>query len=723
MTGLSRTTCLVGPAVVAIILGVGCPVSVFAGQPAAAVRADRNEANQAGGISFPGRVVDLDGDRPIEGAEVVVERSVLVPFGDAEPAWAGKTTLRTDAEGRFTITFPPEQAAEPRLQIALLVNHPDYVSRKAIQSPVISLLRGREFGDKPFFEIVTLAKGEVFTGTVVTPEGKPAGAVPFTFVNWSRRNNDRRSQFADDTTGITDRQGRFRLRMPKTQTLTISLVPDGYALFYRFWGTDRPDQNPDVWAPSELGQLVLEPGQVITGRLLDLTGRPINGQQVIAQGKRHQHEYIAIIQADGSFRFAPLGPGNYTIYADSQYQGGGIDLAARPRPHGVVPIRPAHVFVKKGEDPAAVELRELPSVTVGIRYVDSNGLPTRGGFATLGGTIPSEPGNVNRHPGGAAFESLSNDEPEIEDQNQPLVWGRQLLADSEGQIRFRVPMGLQNSNLYTIPPDETIAYKTRLTENGPLKFWGGGQLGTIDAARTITIVSYKSPTVVATVRTDEGELPDEVKVSAGFNIRGGDFGERFIRQSDGRFRSHSLMPDHEYEISAWTQGYTPNRIHRLTLKEGSFTELRLILRVQPKPPEVGKLAPPFFVKTLDGRALSLDDLRGKFVLIHFSMPIFGLKEEPTLKAMHDRYGKDGPLVMISFSLANDPALAAKLIKDHGLAWPQVVLRDRGADPIVLEYQAKHPFKSFLIGPDGTLVARDLDGDGLEKAIATALGRK
>ena len=101
------------------------------------------------------------------------------------------------------------------------------------------------------------------------------------------------------------------------------------------------------------------------------------------------------------------------------------------------------------------------------------------------------------------------------------------------------------------------------------------------------------------------------------------------------------------------------------------------MRVQPKPPEVGKPAPPFFVKTLDGQALSLDDLRGKFVLIHFWMPIRGLNEASSLKAVHDRYIKDGRLVMIGFGLANDPAEATKFIKDHGLVWPQVVLRDRG----------------------------------------------
>ena len=723
MTGLSRTTRQFGAGILAILLADACPVSVSGGQPPVAVRANQDFAKQAQSISFQGRVVDLDDDRPIEGANVVVERSVLIPYGEPEPAWAGKTTLRTDAQGRFTITLPPEQVAESRAQIAMRVSHPDYVPRLAHQSPLVSLVRGRKFGDKPFFETVRLGKGQLFSATVATPEGKPAAGVRFNFGNWARRSNERSSKFSNDTTGFTDVQGHLRLRMPRTQALTITLVPDTFAAYYRFWGTDRAGQNPDVWAPTELGELVLEAGQVITGRLLDLKGRPITGQQVIAQGKRYDHERIATTQADGSFVFAPLGPGNYTIFAESQHQGGGIDLAARPRPHGVVPIRPAHVFVKKGNDPGAVELRELPSVSVEVRYVDSNGRPTRGGFATLGGTIPREPRIVNRPPRGDAFKSLSSNEPEIEDQNHQLVWGRQLLADSDGTIRFRVPKGLQNSNLYTIPPDETIAYKTRMTENGPLKFWGGGQLGTIDADRTITIVSYKAPTVLATVQAEEGELPEDVEVSADFNVRGGDFGERFIRQSDGRYRSHSLMPDHEYEITAGSRGYVPNRVHRHILKEDSFTELALILRVQPKPPEVGKPAPPFFVKTLDGQALSLDDLRGKFVLIHFWMPILGLNEVSSLKAVHDRYSKDGRFAMIGFSLANDTADASRFIKDHGLAWRQVVLRDRGRDSIAIDYQGWPPPALFLIGPDGVLVARDLKGDEIEKAIAAALGRK
>jgi hypothetical protein len=212
LASLSHTASLFASGVVGIILGVACPVSVSGIQSSGAIRADGDVAKTVQGVSFPGRVVDLDGNRPIDGAEVVVEPSVR----------------------------------------------------------------------------------------------KPAADVWFEFMNWARSDSDRTSRFSTDTTGRTDAAGRFRLRMRKTQTLTITLMPDAYAPFYRLWETDRPGQNPNVWAPTELGQLILEPGQVITGRLLGLRGGPIAGQRVIAQRQRHQQERTATTQADGSFRFAPL---------------------------------------------------------------------------------------------------------------------------------------------------------------------------------------------------------------------------------------------------------------------------------------------------------------------------------------------------------------------------------------------------------------------------------
>jgi hypothetical protein len=50
-----------------------------------------------------------------------------------------------------------------------------------------------------------------------------------------------------------------------------------------------------------------------------------------------------------------------------------------------------------------------------------------------------------------------------------------------------------------------------------------------------------------------------------------------------------------------------------------------------------------------------------------------------------------------------------------------LLRDRTADPIAIDYGVRrYPYKPVLIGPDGHLIARDLEGAALEKAVADTL---
>ena len=53
----------------------------------------------------------------------------------------------------------------------------------------------------------------------------------------------------------------------------------------------------------------------------------------------------------------------------------------------------------------------------------------------------------------------------------------------------------------------------------------------------------------------------------------------------------------------------------------------------------------------------------------------------------------------------------------------MILRDHVADSILLEYDEVEVPKTFLIGPDGNLVAKELAGEGVVEAMANALGRK
>jgi peroxiredoxin len=217
-----------------------------------------------------------------------------------------------------------------------------------------------------------------------------------------------------------------------------------------------------------------------------------------------------------------------------------------------------------------------------------------------------------------------------------------------------------------------------------------------------------------------------VTVSAKFVFNLGGYSEPLSRQADGRYRSHGLMPDHEYMIVAASRDYVPTAVPRINLPEGGSSDLTVTLRRRPMPPETGKLAPPFSVRTLDGTPLSLQGLRGRFVLLHFWAPNpanHGLNDLMNLKVVAEQFGKDDRFVMISFCLVNDPEVAARIIKASEMSWHHVVLRDHGLDPIALNYQAFPAPRSFLIGRDGRIIAKNLVGDQIDRSVTEALGRK
>jgi hypothetical protein len=695
----------------------------------------RDDAESEKGVAFSGRVVDVETRQPVEGASIAVKRSIRGVPPEALPSWVGETEIRTTADGRFRLEFPPDQVAERRLFLALRIRHPGYVPRKSLSFTLADVIRGVAKGDKPFFETITLETGVEYTGQIVTPTGKPAADVPYQFENWAWMSN-RSPHFTNDEEGRTDDEGRFRLRMPKSQAVALYITPPQpararfpYAPYQHFWGTDRSAEHPDVWAPTDFGRIVLSRGVRLSGRMLDLDGRPIAGQTIKAYAVRGRDEHFATTEADGTFSLGPLRPANYLVYGQGQDGSGGVspDLPALSKPIHV--IQPVRIYLREGVLlPPPLVLREVPTVEVEVRFVDSRGQPAPGSPAKVWGLIPNEQGHANPFGAhstvGRGLASQIND-PEPQDTADRIDWAVQDRPDENGRIVFRAPEGLREADLSTYPSDETVAYKTRLEENGPLKYWGGGQLGTLDRDRKITVVSYRAPTVIATVRTEDGTVLHDLEVNAGFNRRGGDYGSRFIQQADGRYRSQRLMPDHEYEITAWDRGraYVPRELHRVNLPEGGSAELTLVLRKKPKPPEVGEPAPAFAVKTLDGHELSLAGLRSKVVLLHFGYPVHGLEGLPTLKKIHDRFGRDARFAMLGLNLGSDPAEVERIIKANEMTWPQAVLRDRGADPIVLDYNVGPPYPTFLIGLDGSLIARGLQGEPLEKAVAEALAHQ
>jgi len=139
-----------------------------------------------------------------------------------------------------------------------------------------------------------------------------------------------------------------------------------------------------------------------------------------------------------------------------------------------------------------------------------------------------------------------------------------------------------------------------------------------------------------------------------------------------------------------------------------------------RPVQVGDHAPNFAIKTLEGQELVLADFRGRYVLLDFwaSWCAPCLAEMPNLQAIKDQFAKDSRFVLVGVSLDDRPRAAAASVQALKLSWLQGFAGPES--PVVSAYGATAIPATFLIGPDGKILARDLRGEKTKTAVAVAL---
>lgn len=141
-------------------------------------------------------------------------------------------------------------------------------------------------------------------------------------------------------------------------------------------------------------------------------------------------------------------------------------------------------------------------------------------------------------------------------------------------------------------------------------------------------------------------------------------------------------------------------------------------------PKIGDRAPVISANAPDGRPLDFALLRGKFVLLNFWS---GRPEDaatvPYVKATYDAFGRDGRLVMLGLIADETPGPLRRYTALRGLRWEQ---RDIGStydpNPFEAAFGVWFPPAVFLIGPDGRILAKDLEGEAIPQAVAKALRR-
>ena len=130
------------------------------------------------------------------------------------------------------------------------------------------------------------------------------------------------------------------------------------------------------------------------------------------------------------------------------------------------------------------------------------------------------------------------------------------------------------------------------------------------------------------------------------------------------------------------------------------------------------------LKSTEAQKEKLSDFRGKYVLLEVINRISG-PPDIGMTDTYKAYGQDGRLVMLRvvpkiwIIPPNDP-----MPKQPDVPWKLAMVNDEGdaMESVVQEnFALQGSAAVWLIGPDGKVVAKDLQGDGIKAAVMAALG--
>ncbi len=419
-------------------------------------------------------MTDKETGKPIAGATVTVLRRVS-SSSLAFEKWPrlGETKHQTDAEGHYTLTFPPDQAANQRLFLTVTAEHPNYVPLRDSYG-FYGIRNDEKLGQRPFFQNIALEPAEKIFGTVVTPAGKPAAGVTVKAISMSGKDDYDQMSWTDTT---TNDEGYFQIDATQRGEAVFWIIPNDFA----------PSAHVAHAKRGDFGRFVLEKGLVLKGRVVDVDGKPLPNVWVnveICGGPAKKSIAMPVIDfvarsalsgQTGEFAMVPLPAGVYSLTVDDRPCDNMKPEDAFHPPPAVFLNR--QITLDQDQAEKSLEVRAVPYVVVQGRFFDSAGKPSSGYAPTLWARA---------------------------DDRQDSAWfAAKAQLDEHGGFLAKGPRGLKGT--LQLIDNDYHAFRVRVSKDAPLSKRHRVKLGALERDMTdIAAIRYRAPILLVKAVAEDG---------------------------------------------------------------------------------------------------------------------------------------------------------------------------------------------------------------------------